>query len=95
MSRCNPERFKFPPPAKRPRKTKDNKSRRNKWLEMIARWVVYDTHQRVCARCHRQLKRHFLQCHHVVPLGRGGSHHPRNIILLCYRCHREVHDANL
>lgn len=32
-----------------------------------------------------------LQRHHARPLSRGGTNHPDNIVLLCEKCHEQVH----
>ena len=33
--------------------------------------------------------------HHVVPLAKGGLDDPRNIVLLCQKCHDKVHDISM
>lgn len=33
----------------------------------------------------------FLQIHHVIPRGKGGSDSPHNLITLCSYCHSHVH----
>lgn len=33
--------------------------------------------------------------HHVVPISKGGLDNPRNIVVLCERCHDAVHDISL
>ena len=37
----------------------------------------------------------FLDLHHVIPRGAGGSHVPSNLISQCGFCHRKVHDGLL
>ena len=37
----------------------------------------------------------FLQVHHVVFYGRGGKTIPGNLVVLCSRCHKNVHEGNL
>lgn len=32
--------------------------------------------------------------HHIVPVSRGGSNHPDNLISLCKECHRKVHSRS-
>jgi hypothetical protein len=34
----------------------------------------------------------FLEIHHIVPRRHGGSHAASNLVTLCSRCHRAVHD---
>jgi len=36
---------------------------------------------------------HFLEVHHVMPRGKGGSNREDNLITLCSRCHRFVHEG--
>ena len=38
-------------------------------------------------RCQRCGSRVNLECHHIIPLGMGGTNHPNNLITLCHRCH--------
>ena len=89
MPRLGPERFIYPPPPKRPKKFKPNPNRRNWWIERIVRRVVLSTRPRRCEKCERASA--LLQCHHVIPVARGGTLHPRNVILVCQPCHRRLH----
>jgi len=36
---------------------------------------------------------HFLEVHHVMPRGKGGANRAENLITLCSRCHRFVHEG--
>ena len=36
-----------------------------------------------------------LHCHHIVPKSKGGSHHPSNLITLCWKCHNAQHDHHI
>jgi len=31
-----------------------------------------------------------LQVHHVLPIARGGSHHPSNLVTACKSCHKHM-----
>lgn len=45
-----------------------------------------------CALCDST---RFLQVHHVVPRGQGGTNSPHNLICLCSDCHALAHGTNL
>ena len=45
-----------------------------------------------CALCDST---RFLQIHHVVPRGQGGTDSPHNLICLCSDCHALAHGTNL
>lgn len=45
-----------------------------------------------CALCDST---RFLQIHHVVPRGQGGTNSPHNLITLCSDCHALAHGTNL
>ena len=36
----------------------------------------------------------FLEIHHRIPLAQGGSDRPENLVVLCWRCHRRLHQAD-
>lgn len=36
-----------------------------------------------------------LQLHHWVYRSRGGTHDPSNLVTVCFRCHRKIHEAKL
>ena len=52
--------------------------------------MVFDRDKRRCRVCGRKPK--YLQCHHIVPVGRNGSHHSSNLISVCRRCHKMLHN---
>lgn len=54
--------------------------------EVMAR----DRHRCQAPGCGR---RRFLEVHHVVPRGRGGSNGAENLVTLCSACHRLVHEG--
>ena len=31
------------------------------------------------------------ECHHIVPVSRGGTHDERNLMALCRSCHTRIH----
>jgi len=58
----------------------------------IVRREVYARDGYRCALCDCTK---YLQIHHVIPRGEGGSDHPHNLITLCAYCHSHVHGAPL
>jgi len=44
-----------------------------------------------CALCDST---QYLQVHHLIPRGHGGSDHPYNLICLCSTCHAQAHGIN-
>ena len=49
-----------------------------------------DGYQCAVCGCHR-----FLQIHHYIPRGHGGTNHPHNLVTLCDSCHAMAHGINL
>ena len=45
-----------------------------------------------CERCDDVLPDRLLQVHHRLPRSQGGKDEPDNIAVLCFGCHRGVHD---
>ncbi|MEY3376801.1 MAG: hypothetical protein RL463_1111 [Bacteroidota bacterium] len=43
---------------------------------------------RLCFKSHDSLA---LQVHHIIPVGNGGTDINTNLVLLCYDCHKELH----
>ncbi|MCB1711416.1 MAG: HNH endonuclease [Candidatus Riesia sp.] len=41
-----------------------------------------------CAKCCQSKQ---LTIHHIIPYSEGGSHKIRNLIALCFACHKEWH----
>lgn len=70
---------------------------RNYELEYKVRGLLYRERGVGCQVCQEFISgRHtndaeWAIAHHVKPLSRGGSYHPRNIILLCRQHHKAVH----
>jgi len=53
------------------------------------RVLARDGHRCVTPHCGAT---RFLEIHHRVPVGSGGTNHPSNLITLCHRCHRAIHE---
>jgi len=55
------------------------------------RFFIYKRDNYTCQRCGRTglSKPH---CHHIRPIGYGGSSHPGNLITLCENCHNKIHE---
>lgn len=53
----------------------------------IAKWIK-DSKYHFCAACGSEDD---LQYHHLVPISRGGTDEPSNIIVLCAVCHQKWH----
>ena len=51
---------------------------------------VYERDGFRCALCDST---DVIQIHHIKPRGRGGAHHPMNMITLCWRCHSAAHGS--
>ncbi len=45
---------------------------------------------RVCGRPLEGMPSWFFEVHHVVPRREGGSDHPRNLVTICYLCHKKA-----
>lgn len=54
------------------------------------RFWVFSRDKYTCQICGRKgiKKPH---CHHIIPIGRGGSSHPNNLITVCNACHKKIH----
>ncbi|MDD1771041.1 MAG: HNH endonuclease [Methanomassiliicoccales archaeon] len=53
---------------------------------------VFERDEGKCRSCGRPLEgmpSWFFEVHHVVPRCEGGSDHPRNLVTLCYLCHKK------
>ena len=61
-------------------------------LTNAKRKAIYRRDGFQCAICgtHR-----YLQIHHYIPRGKGGSSSPHNLITLCSECHAMAHGINL
>ena len=61
-------------------------------LTKETRKAIYRRDGYRCALCDST---RFLQIHHVVPRGEGGTSSPMNLICLCSDCHALAHGTNL
>ena len=52
------------------------------------RWFVFKRDGYKCQICGRGAN---LVCHHIHPIGLGGSSHPNNLQTLCKDCHDRIH----
>lgn len=59
------------------------------WRWRVVRGYVLRRDGRRCRVCGRRSA--VLHVHHRRAVRAGGSHHPRNLEVLCPRCHGEVH----
>lgn len=44
-----------------------------------------------CVCCERDYSIANLHVHHIIPLYRGGTNDPRNLVTVCYSCHKKIH----
>lgn len=56
------------------------------WLELSNRIKARDGWK--CVECG---SRDRLHVHHIIPISKGGTHDPSNLITLCWRCHAKKH----
>ncbi len=56
------------------------------------RKAVYRRDGYLCALCGSG---QYLQIHHVIPRGEGGSDFPENLITLCSKCHAQAHGIDV
>jgi 5-methylcytosine-specific restriction endonuclease McrA len=53
------------------------------------RHVIFKRDRYICQRCGRYCKG-IADCHHIKPIGKGGSHSMDNLVTLCHYCHEEI-----
>ena len=61
-------------------------------LNSAQRKAIYKRDGYRCSLCDSTK---YLQIHHCIPRGQGGSDHPHNLITLCSDCHAMAHGVNL
>lgn len=71
------------------RRTSVKRRRRRTDWEFVRSWMKAWARFR-CERCKDGAKR--LHVHHMLPRSRGGSDTPANLRVLCFPCHRKIHD---
>ena len=60
-----------------------------KWKKIRDRYVLEHP---VCERCMKEGRLTPVEeVHHIVPVKRGGSHDPSNLMSLCRSCHNKIH----
>ena len=53
--------------------------------DKIRRWVLTRDNFR-CKVCGLRL-----EVHHLIPVAKGGSHSPNNLVTVCSKCHKRIH----
>jgi len=69
------------------------KSTPHEWRGIKKRVAERDHFQ--CQACGRGRPMNMLHFHHIIPKGRIRIDHEDNILTMCFRCHRLLHDGNL
>lgn len=61
------------------------------WTFSSTKILVFCRDQGICRVCGKKVKLHDNnyegEVHHIMPRSKGGSDHPKNLILLCVDCH--------
>jgi 5-methylcytosine-specific restriction endonuclease McrA len=70
---------------KRPPLSRTRDSRPESWRDTKRRMLEDDNR---CHWCGRRLRLSTATMDHVIPLARGGSNHPRNLVLACEACNQ-------
>lgn len=63
----------------------------NEWAEIRAR--IFERDDYTCQYCGARGGR--LECDHIHPVSRGGSHDDDNLATACFRCNRSKRDKTL
>jgi len=53
------------------------------------RFYIFKRDNYTCRICGRKTKQP--DCHHIIPVSKGGSHHSNNLITVCKSCHKRIH----
>ena len=55
------------------------------------RFYVFKRDNYTCRICGRRTMRP--HCHHIIPISKANSSsHPNNLVTLCSRCHKRIHN---
>lgn len=59
------------------------------------RWVIFKRDNYTCQICGFKGNKNNntkpkLECHHKIPIWKGGSHHPDNLMTVCEACHTSL-----
>ena len=60
----------------------------NQWIPL--RRQIFERDNYTCQYCGEHGGK--LECDHVIPVSRGGSHEPDNLVTACFRCNRSKRD---
>jgi 5-methylcytosine-specific restriction endonuclease McrA len=66
---------------------------RPQWLQQVKQKMIDDTGGECCI-CHRLLMPSSLILHHTKPINDGGKDSINNLMLVCHKCHRILHDSD-
>lgn len=59
------------------------------WIP-LKQWV-YKRDNGTCKYCLELATYETTHCHHIFPLGEGGTNHPSNLRTVCENCHKKRH----
>ena len=60
-----------------------------KWQRIRDRYVKSHPY---CEQCLKEGRITFVEeVHHIIPLSKGGTHDPENLMSLCQSCHMKIH----
>ncbi len=63
------------------------------WARIRARYVLEHPYCELCYREGRMTP--VEEVHHIVPVSRGGTHDPENLMSLCRSCHERIHHREI
>lgn len=63
------------------------------WMWTRIRNYVIERDNRICQVCGEETED--LQVHHIVWKCHNGSDHPKNLMVVCEHCHRQIHAREL
>lgn len=52
---------------------------------------VYQRDKGKCKHCRKKVEYRYSHCHHIQPVGEGGSNLPKNLMTVCIPCHHKIH----